>query len=186
MVYAKNGCRVGEYVVFPATPKADMGRKIFHMRAPCTKHSKILVRVKIKMGQECTSVVETCYIGYQSCCQDKMPEQTSLRKGVFILACNESPSWQGWHGSQWEATGHTVFKVRRQRPMNAITQLAGSLFNEIHEIVQFPSNRQQVIQIITTPVQIVRGLKFGTMYHKQNKTQKATRVRFIHELLNVL
>lgn len=54
MVYAKNECRVGEYVVFPATPKADMGRKTFSMRAPCTKHSKILVRVKINTGQECT------------------------------------------------------------------------------------------------------------------------------------
>lgn len=64
MVYEKNGCRVGEYVVFPATPKADRGRNTFSMRAPCTKHSKILVRVKIKMGQECTSVVETCCIGY--------------------------------------------------------------------------------------------------------------------------
>lgn len=64
MVYAKNECRVGEYVVFPATPKADMGRKTFSMRAPCTKHSKILVRVKINTGQECMSVVETCCIGY--------------------------------------------------------------------------------------------------------------------------
>lgn len=64
MVYAKNEYRVGEYVVFPATPKADMGRMTFSMREPCTKHSKILVRVKINTGQECTSVVETCCIGY--------------------------------------------------------------------------------------------------------------------------
>lgn len=64
-------------MVFPA----DIERKTFSLRAPCINHSKVFVRMKIKMGQGRKSVVETCCTGYYSCFEDKMSAQTSLREG---------------------------------------------------------------------------------------------------------